>query len=653
VTPPAIEIPNVPGDVEIEPIARHVPAECFYLRCGSFANFQWLRTTVETWGGNLRDMVAIRGLDYGIRGRIERQLALRETALSKLLSESVIADVALIGADTFFREGAAVGVLFQARNNALLATAIGTQRTEALIAERTVSEKTIEIGGRKVSFVATPDNGVRSFYAIDGDFHLVTTSQTIVRRFFEAGRGTEALADLKEFRYARTLMPLARKDSLFVYLSDPWFRLLVGPQYRVEMTRRAQSEAEIELVHLARLAAKAEKQPADTIEQLIAGNFLPERFGERPDGSRLVVNAGGVFDSLRGARRSFLPVADVEITQITPAEQKAYEEFSRRYLAQWQHVDPVIVGLRRSEKQTADGRRERVVLDVHISPYARGQYGFFAGFLVQPDNRRIAPVKGNVIEGEVRITNRITNFGGEPENSMYRIFSGLRDFAPQFMLHEGRVISGEDVGDALLYIGSTPAANGFPFVGDDGGLRDGYSKSGKVSLLPFLHWVRKFDDFLVYAQGRELLQEVTPQIKLEDAQRPAQLRLRIPDLAATQASAILNAYGYERNRRTSGGNTDLMQALVEQLHIPAAGARDTMREVLDARPVCPLGGEYKLPAGKSGWSSTAWAQEFIGNENRVPADFRSPFLRWFHGLDLEFSIDATTLTTHIELELAP
>ena len=39
-TQPAIEVPNVPGDVEIEPIARHVPAECFYVRCGNLAKAQ-------------------------------------------------------------------------------------------------------------------------------------------------------------------------------------------------------------------------------------------------------------------------------------------------------------------------------------------------------------------------------------------------------------------------------------------------------------------------------------------------------------------------------------------------------------------------------------------------------------------------------------
>jgi hypothetical protein len=474
----------------------------------------------------------------------------------------------------------------------------------------------------------------------------VTTSQTIVRRFFEAGSGKDSLADLKEFRYARTLMPLSRQDTLFVYLSDPWFRLLVSPPYRVEMTRRMQAEAEIELVHLARLAAKGEKQPADTIDQLVAGGFLPGSFGPRPDGSRLVASGGTVVDSLRGGRRSFLPIPDVELTGITPGEKKAYEEFSRMYLSQWQRVDPVIVGVKLEDKAGPEGRRDKVVLDVHISPYARSHYGFFAAFLGEPDKRRIGAVKGNVIEGEVRIG---VPLFGEVKESWQRLFGGLRDFAPQFVLQEGRVIPGNQQFETLPgYVGTTPAAKGLLVGNSD--VPEGYSESGNAG---WLNWKRKFGDFLVQSGRKDLLEDVTPQIKLEEAERPAQLRLRVADLAPTRAAAILNAYGYERTRRTSAGNVDFMHALMQQLRVPAASARDAMREILAARPVCSMGGEYKLGASKSTWVSTAWTQEFLGNENQVPVDFKSPFLQWFRGLDLEFTIDATTLTTHIELELAP
>lgn len=97
IEPPAVVIPEHAQDVAIEPIAMHVPAECFYIRFGSFANFRWLRSKLDRWGGDLRSLIAVRGLDYEIQARLERRLALKETVLSKLLGDTVIADVAIIG----------------------------------------------------------------------------------------------------------------------------------------------------------------------------------------------------------------------------------------------------------------------------------------------------------------------------------------------------------------------------------------------------------------------------------------------------------------------------------------------------------------------------------------------------------------------------
>ena len=109
------QVGNLPP--QIEPIAMHVPAECFYVRFGSFANFLWLQDTLAQWGGDAQNLIALRGLDHGLNGRIERQLVLKQTVLSRMLGGTVIADVALVGTDMFFREGASYGFLFQARNN--------------------------------------------------------------------------------------------------------------------------------------------------------------------------------------------------------------------------------------------------------------------------------------------------------------------------------------------------------------------------------------------------------------------------------------------------------------------------------------------------------------------------------------------------------
>src|SRR5262249_22317694 len=203
-------------------------------------------------------------------------------------------------------------------------------------------------------------------------------------------------------------------------------------------------------------------------------------------------------------------------------------------------------------------------------------------------------------------------------------------------------------GDEPFYVGTTPASAGGLF-GDANELPEGYSENTGRG---WAGWARRFNDIIVRAQKKAVLAEVTPQITREQIARPAGLRVRVAVRAPTQMAAILNAYGYERTRRASAGNVDFMHALMQQMRVPAAGARDAMRDVLAARPVCPMGGEFKLGDLKTARISTAWAKEHIGLENEVPPDFKSPFLQWFHGLELEFSIGPTSLTTHIELELA-
>ena len=75
-----------------------------------------------------------------------------------------------------------------------------------------------------------------------GPFHLVTNCERLVNRFFEAGKGDHSLANLEEFRYARGQFPSEQQDT-FLYLSDPFFRNLATPAYRIESLRRMRSAA--------------------------------------------------------------------------------------------------------------------------------------------------------------------------------------------------------------------------------------------------------------------------------------------------------------------------------------------------------------------------------------------------------------------------
>ena len=57
-------------------------------------------------------------------------------------------------------------------------------------------------------------------------------------------------------------MPISRDDTIWLYASDAFFRNIMSPRYRVEMVRRLQAVADIDLVQLARLAAAGKASPA-------------------------------------------------------------------------------------------------------------------------------------------------------------------------------------------------------------------------------------------------------------------------------------------------------------------------------------------------------------------------------------------------------
>ena len=261
--PPSLTFPEPAGDVQIEPLALHVPEECFYLRFGSFNNFLWLQDTLEKWGGDAQNLSPCAGLDHQMRERMEKQLVLKQTVLSRMLGPTVVADVAIIGTDMFFREGAAYGFLFEARNSTILGTNFSAQRSDR-VSQGGVTDEKITISGHEVSLLSSPDGTVRSVLCGRRRLSFLQTSKKLVERFYAAGSGEGALGKTEEFRQARKLMPLTRDDTVSLYLSDAFFRNITSPQYRVEMARRLQAMADIELVQLAKLAAASEGKPGAT-----------------------------------------------------------------------------------------------------------------------------------------------------------------------------------------------------------------------------------------------------------------------------------------------------------------------------------------------------------------------------------------------------
>ena len=144
------------------------------------------------------------------------------------------------------------------------------------------------------------------------------------------------------------------------------------------------------------------------------------------------------------------------------------------------------------------------------------------------------------------------------------------------------------------------------------------------------------------------------QLRFEQAARPAQIRLKVGDLSNARITPVLNDLGYARTRETSLGNLRLLHALNQQLHVPPEACRDEAEFLLDAKMICPLGGNTSCgePAtGRPHWTSTALNPAETGGFLKVhaPQGYLSPPLSWLRGLDLDATMTEKSVSAHAEV----
>lgn len=287
--------------VAIEPIAMCVPVECFYVRFGTWANQIWLKNLMDEHGGDLSRMVRLRGYQSLVGDLFRDQLAMESSQLDDLLGGTLIQDVAVIGLDTFFSEGAAAGLILQSRNGLLRTNLDGKRRDYAkLHAADGVTLNELQVADTPATLLQSPDGRVRSLLVSSGNFHLVTTSYALAERFVRAAQGEASLGQSAEFRQARTQMPLNRDDTIFAYLSTAFLENLLSPQYQIELRRRQRSITEMQMLQMATWSAAAHQLPLPgdyrdweqvPLEQRIAAlrdaGFLPNNFNRRNDASQV------------------------------------------------------------------------------------------------------------------------------------------------------------------------------------------------------------------------------------------------------------------------------------------------------------------------------------------------------------------------------
>lgn len=634
-------------DVAIEPIATRVPEECFYLRFGKFLNYLWFRDLSEKWQGDLQNMVLRRAVDRAADQRTQQQLSLKYNAMAKILGPQVVEDLAIVGLDTNTTQGAAIGVLMHAKNNFLLSQDMMRQRRRSLSTFSDAKETTVKIAEQEVSLIATPGGEVRSYYVQQGDFHLVSTSATLVERFIEAGQGDRAIAALPSFLQARKQLTIAQDDTVFVFVPEKFFENLCSPHYFIENARRISSAREPLLLELASLTAETENS-LDV--DLMTSGILPAGFGTRVDGSQLDVIDDKLTDSRRGTPGYFVPIADMQVEDVSQEEASAYQDFITRFRSEIGRMPPVAVAVKR---QPVVGDQVTISFDALVQPTTGTKVEDLKEYLGEASSQRLQPVEGNIASLEAAVKMKLP-FGDGTEKA-FHLFGGLRDYLSPLAVKQGKLMPGSGLTELVRgYVGAWPR----PGLLDSllGGTQPVPGEPQRVNQ-PLVGdiWLDSEDDLAVISFKPEVIDQVRPQLAKTEADRPAQVWMSIEDLTGKQFAGTVSALGYMRARETSVAASRMMNSLANQFRIGRPECRDLAERLVDGTFVCPLGGEYQLLAPER--DLEVWASSAVTPENRfllteVPEDFQLPLLQWFRGVNGDLSYVEDALSIHLELNLA-
>lgn len=625
--------PQLVGDAEIavEPLATAVPAECFYLRFGNWQNQLWLKKLTAEYGGDLSRLIQLRGYKSPGSDRMLDQLALEPSKWDDLFGGKVIEDIAVIGTDTYVADGASIGILFESKNG-LFQQNLNKRRAQ--FADEHSKEGVIlqemQYNSHPVTLLQSPNNQVRSFFVSRDQFHLVTTSETLARRFLQTVDGHGRLSDEPSFRNARRVNPVGRDDTMFLFVSEVFFHNLLSPKNQIELRRRAYEQAAENVWQCATWAAASEGTPSVDPATLIQAGFLPANFRLPSHSSRQQPYLNDVPDIAAAAAQTQLPLADVAIDRITASEQAWFRSRAEYFTKKIGRFDPLVIALKR---YAVDDSGERLAIDARIAPFSPHKYDWMGTLLGPPTADQLVGSQNDAISLQVSLQQDI--FGPERNKNFYQLFAAIQNepftlnfFDPRDFLKTANSL--KQIPGYLVAWPNPGILNSLPLGFRGRPDEQGYTFSRMLNL-----WRLEFLDYAALSFDRERLDATKSLWHTVPGERMAQVRLRVGDLSQSHLSGLANTYFYWRSWESSLANVRLVNQLTQQFGLDPQQAWLAAEHLLGAKLVCPLGGAYEMrqiSPSRSLWYSTAWPNP---DTPLLPEKYQAAIFNWFRGLSAD------------------
>jgi hypothetical protein len=292
--------------------------------------------------------------------------------------------------------------------------------------------------------------------------------------------------------------------------------------------------------------------------------------------------------------------------------------------------------------------QERIAIETSIKPFEEQKYGLVTSLLGPPTSERVAPVPGDIASVQAVLQGGLLM----PSVGPHHLFLGLQDTEPFFDTGGGRLLQTiRMIQTAPGYLGAWPKRGlldllPLGLVGQPDAL--GYTS------LPFGLWRRQQEGYSVLSFHRSVLNEVTPNLRLEEAENPAQIRINVGDLSASKVAPWINAVNYDRALRASVGNSRFLHLLSQQMQLPRDQALLQAQRLLGVQLICPVGGKYQLVEHQRGlkhWTSTDWPETGLPSFGPAPDSYRAPLLAWFRGLEADLIMEGDYVHVRAQLDM--
>jgi competence protein ComGC len=302
---------------------------------------------LDNWGSSLLNTMDVSAHNSGIREKLQTQLCLATSDLSRLLGAQAIADLTFCGADPFIHEGTDFSIIFTIKNRLLFDTNAARNFSAARTRFPGVTEKKEEIEGASVISLTTADRTVHSFSCDLGEFKVYSNSRAAISRIIRVfQKKAPSLGNAPEFKYIRTIFPAEpKREDFFLYLSDSHIRRLVGPAWKIARQRRIQCINSLRILQNAVSFHDLDRGPeAVDIAGLCRDGFLDREYLHCPDGGEyhLDPRTREPHCTAHGHLRAFLPILEQVPTRITKSERDEYKLFLDGYNRYWvEFFDPI------------------------------------------------------------------------------------------------------------------------------------------------------------------------------------------------------------------------------------------------------------------------------------------------------------------------